>query len=59
MSWRVVLTHEARRELLQAALWWSQHRSPEQAERWLDGFEAAILALANNAERQPLAPESD
>ncbi len=59
MSYRVLLTHEAQQQLLDSACWWSEHRSTEQALRWLDNFEAAIRALADNANRQPLAHESD
>lgn len=58
MSYQVVLTPKARDELYGDALWWSEHRDPEQAARWLEGFEAAILSLSDAPERHPLAPES-
>lgn len=45
MKYRLALTHEARRQLIEAALWYSEHRSPEHALAWLDGFEAAIEGL--------------
>jgi plasmid stabilization system protein ParE len=43
---------------MDAALWWSDHRSTEQAVRWLEGFEAALQTLANDPGRLPLATES-
>lgn len=58
MKYQVLLTHEAEQQLLEIARWWSEHRDPEQANRWLKGFDLAIQNLANNAEMQPLARES-
>jgi plasmid stabilization system protein ParE len=58
MSYHVRLTTLAESELVSSALWWAEHRSPEQALRWLDGFEAAIRSLAQNPESRPLARES-
>ena len=57
MTRQVILTSRARTQLYNAALWWSEHRSTEQAVRWLEGFEAAIRRLADDAERYPLIPE--
>lgn len=42
-----------------AARWWSEHRSAEQAARWLDGFELAIASLADNPQRHALARETE
>ena len=58
MIYRVSIVPRARRQLLDAALWWSDNRSTEQAVRWLDGFEAALQTLTNDPERFPLATES-
>ena len=59
MKYRITLTHEAQRQLLETSLWWSENRDPEQAVRWLDGFEAAIRELATKPERQPRAYEAE
>lgn len=56
---RVCITSKAQAELYGAALWWAEHRSAEQAFRWLEGFEAALNGLAENPERHALARESD
>jgi plasmid stabilization system protein ParE len=45
--------------LEEAFCWWANHRSPQQAARWYNGFREAIESLAENAERFPLAAESD
>ncbi|MAT72121.1 MAG: hypothetical protein CMJ58_21655 [Planctomycetaceae bacterium] len=58
MSRRVSLTDRARRQLDDAAEWWSKNRSAEQAERWADLFTQAILDLGESAQRQPRARES-
>ncbi len=58
MIYRVSIVPRARRQLLDAALWWSDNRSTEQAVRWLDGFDVALRTLANDPERFPLATES-
>jgi plasmid stabilization system protein ParE len=59
VTYRISLTHEARRQLLQSALWWAENRSAEQALRWLEGFEAAMRGLSINPESQLLASEAD
>lgn len=59
MTWRVTLTSRAERQLFNAALWWAENRSTEQAMRWLDGFQEAIRQLADNADLWPQAPERD
>ena len=59
MTYQVFLTSKATLQLAAAARWWSEHRSAEQAARWLDGFEAAIASLSNNPEQHGLAPENE
>lgn len=59
MTYQVTLLPRAKLQLYDSALWWAEHRSTEQASRWLDGFEAALQLLADNPERWPLAPEVD
>ena len=54
----MVVTHQARLELLESARWWAEHRSESQADRWLSGFEVSLSRLADNAEKLPLAPEA-
>ena len=57
MRYRVTITSKAEAELYQAALWWAEHRSQEQAYRWLEGFEAALASLSEVPEQLPLARE--
>lgn len=59
MTYRVLLSDLAQRDLVRACAWWAQNRSPEQARRWYTGFSAAIRSLAQNAERCPRASESE
>ena len=58
MSYQVQLTPQARIELCNSALWWAEHRSSEEAVRWLTGFEAALSLLSENPERWPMAQEN-
>jgi plasmid stabilization system protein ParE len=46
------------RALEEGYAWWSKHRSPEQAIRWLNGFAAAIDAIAVNPRQHAKAAES-
>jgi plasmid stabilization system protein ParE len=57
--YHVFVTSRAKLQLSQCASWWAEHRSLEQAARWLDGFEQAIAALRHNPERHRLAQEND
>ncbi|MCH8923728.1 MAG: type II toxin-antitoxin system RelE/ParE family toxin [Planctomycetes bacterium] len=41
------------------AAWWAEHRSAEQAARWLTGFEEALESLQQKASRCGLAREND
>ena len=59
MSYEVQLTPQARIELCNSALWWAEHRSTDQAAKWLEGFEAALRLLSENPERWPLAQENE
>ena len=58
MKYRVIFTERAERELEQAAEWWAEHRSVDQARRWYAGFSDVIASLAQNPERCPFAPEN-
>jgi plasmid stabilization system protein ParE len=58
MTYKVRLTGKAERQLKDAAQWWAEHRSREQAERWYDGFLRALRSLAHNPQRCPLAREN-
>lgn len=59
MSRHVVSSARADKEIEAAGQWWAQHRSAEQATRWVRGILKAIEGLANNAERHALALESN
>ena len=59
MTYRVTILPRAKRQLLEQALWWSEHRVAEQAFRWLEGFEQALASLADHPERCTVARESD
>lgn len=43
--------------MLDQALWWSDHRSPEQAFDWLMGFETALQSLAKTPQQHRLIRE--
>lgn len=57
MTYLVRMLPRAKLQLVNAATWWADKRSLEQAVQWLDGFEAALQLLANNPEDWPLAAE--
>jgi len=59
MSYTVIVTKPAELELRQAALWWANNRSEEQANGWYDGFIDAIYSLENDPRRCPIAREND
>lgn len=56
MTYRVLLTATARDEFLEAFRWLAE-RSPEAADRWRLGFEAALLSLADRPDRHLVAEE--
>ena len=57
MNFRVTITSRAEAELYEAAVWWAENRSPDQALRWLEGYERAIASLADAPEKHSLARE--
>ena len=59
MTYHVVLTRKAERQITLAARWWAKHRSAEQAERWYQGLMQTLNSLAHDAKRCPLAPEHE
>jgi len=59
MTYDVVLTDRAYDEMNAAYLWWAEHRSPLQADKWYNAFADAIASLSVNLERCPLAREND
>lgn len=58
MTYRVIILPRAKRQLLDQAVWWSEHRSVDQARRWLIGIEQALASLAKRPERCSTARES-
>jgi plasmid stabilization system protein ParE len=59
MSYGVEITTRAELEIDSACLWWAEHRSAEQAERWYVGIHDAIANLNENPTRRSLALEND
>ncbi|MCI0335821.1 MAG: type II toxin-antitoxin system RelE/ParE family toxin [Planctomycetes bacterium] len=57
MQYDVNLTARAEREY-QLAYEWYADRSPEAAEKWFMGMQAALDSLKRNPERCPLADEN-
>lgn len=58
MTYRVLISQTAERDIRQAVAWWREHRSREEAERWYDRIYPAIATLAECPERCPQSPES-
>lgn len=58
MRYQVVIEPPASQDI-DEAYDWLRMRVPEYAVRWFNGLEAAILGLASQPERCPMAPESD
>jgi plasmid stabilization system protein ParE len=58
VSYRVVIVPRAKQQLLEQALWWSEHRSAEQADAWVNGFEQKLALLSQNPDQYPLAREN-
>ena len=59
MKYTVEILPRAIAELLSIVLWWAEHRSTEQAGRWILRIEAAITGLADHPEWHPPAIEGD
>ena len=57
MRYDVLITNRAERQLNEAADWIARS-APVAADRWFNGFVAAMLGLENNPERCGLAHES-
>jgi len=53
------ITEPAEQDIQDAHVWWRDHRSQEQAERWYRDIRKAILGLRGSADRHPKAPESN
>lgn len=58
MNFKVLLTDRAARELEETALWWTEHYSALQADRWYTAFLGAISSLEVNPLRCPIAREN-
>jgi plasmid stabilization system protein ParE len=58
MSYRVFISSRANLQLAQAATWWAENHSLDQAARWLDGFEMAIAGLSDHPERHGFSREN-
>jgi plasmid stabilization system protein ParE len=59
VTYRVTILPRAKSQMLDQAVWWSKHRSAEQAFHWLEGFEKALTSLARNPVRCSIARESE
>jgi plasmid stabilization system protein ParE len=59
MKYTVEILPRAIAELRSIVLWWAEHRSTEQAGRWMLQIEAEIAGLADHPERHPPAIEGD
>lgn len=57
MTFNVVVTEQAAREIETAAAWWATERSVEQAECWYAGIRQAIKTLDKHPDRCPKAAE--
>lgn len=55
MQYHIRYTLAAREDLLDAAAWWSEHRSAEQAARWYLSVEEAVNSLKTHPERCGMA----
>lgn len=59
MTYDVVLTRKAERQIVAAARWWAKHRSAQQAQRWYEGLFHTLNSLAKDPQRCPLASEHE
>lgn len=59
MTYPVIFTRQAIRELEDAVDWWAEHRNADQANRWYIGFREKIASLSEDPERFPWAEEND
>lgn len=58
MTWRVVFDPHALQQIDEAAEWWAENRSLEQALRWTAEIYDAIARLQDRALLNPFAPET-
>lgn len=59
MSFRVVITEQAEREMQSVFDWWAEHRSKVQADRWYAGLAKTIAGLSDDPEKQSQSRERD
>jgi len=59
VTYDVVLTTKAQRQIQAAARWWAEHRSAEQAERWYERVIETLASLQQNPRRCVTAPECE
>lgn len=59
MKYVVVMTRRAERDLLAAAQWWAENRSPAQADRWLSAIQKKIESLGTSPLRCALVLENE
>jgi len=52
------VSSQAELEIADAAVWWADNRDEEQAQRWLERVDKALLELATIADRCPNARET-
>lgn len=57
MTYRLIVTGPAKEDIARDYAWWAEHRSEEQAARWLLGLDQAIRDLATSADRHAWASE--
>jgi plasmid stabilization system protein ParE len=57
MTFVVVVTERAARDMEETAAWWARERSAEQAELWYAGIRRALTTLTEHPERCAVAPE--
>lgn len=58
MKFRVVIEQRAAADIAAYARWVAEQGSPENALRWIEGVESAILSLSTMPARCSLAPEA-
>jgi len=59
MSYRVIITPAADRQLDVNTDWWAEHRSPDEARRWFVGIRAKVAGLEHNPRLRGLAAEDE
>lgn len=57
MTFKVIMTERAAREIRAAAAWWAQERSAAEAEHWYEGIWNAITRLATFPRRCAMVVE--